>query len=89
MELNVENLAEALTEAVREYIADEETYTDNVQVRINTLTGEVEIADPEDDLPDCDYYPVMDLVRMSVANPGSWEPDTDAIADVAAEYAVD
>lgn len=75
-----------LTSLVREYIAEEEAYTDNVQLQINTLTFEMEIADPENDLPDCDYYPMMDLVRMSVSNPGSWEPDPDAIADVAAEY---
>lgn len=75
-----------LTSLVKEYIAEEEAYTDNVQLQINTLTFEMEIADPENDLPDCDYYPMMDLVRMSVSNPGSWEPDPDAIADVAAEY---
>ncbi len=75
-----------ITAAVDTYIADEECYTDNVQLQIDTLTGEICIADTDNDLPSCDYYPVMDLVRMSVVNPGQWEPDIDAIADVAASY---
>ena len=75
-----------LKEIVSEYIAEEEAYSDDVQLQINTLNWEMEIADPENDLPDCDYWPMMDLVRMSAANPGKWEPDPDAIEEVAAEY---
>lgn len=75
-----------LNSLVKEYIAEEEAYTDNVQLQINTTTWEMEIADPENDLPDCDYYPMMDLVKMSIDNPGTWEPDNAAIEEVAAEY---
>ena len=46
----------------------------------------MDIADPENDLPNCDYYPMMDLVKMSVTEPGKWVPDMDAINEVAAEY---
>lgn len=84
--MNTSDFIKRLTETVEEYISAEESYSDDVQLQINTLTFEKEIADPENDLPDCDYYPMMDLVRMSTENPGQWEPDTDAIADVAAEY---
>lgn len=84
--MNTEKFIEKVTEVVKEYIADEEAYSDDVQLQINTLTWEMEIADPENDLPDCDYCPVMDLVKMSVAEPGKWEPDGDAITDLAAEY---
>ncbi|MEZ3550693.1 MAG: hypothetical protein K1W02_08175 [Muribaculaceae bacterium] len=84
--MNTSDFIKRLTETVEEYISAEESYSDDVQLQINTLTFEMEIADPENDLPDCDYYPMMDLVRMSTENPGQWEPDTDAIADVAAEY---
>lgn len=76
----------ALTDLVNEYIATEEAYSDDVQLEINTTTWEMDIADPENDLPNCDYYPMMDLVKMSAVNPGQWEPDHEAIADVAAEY---
>ena len=75
-----------LTETVEDYIAGEESYSDDVQLEINTVTWDMDIADPENDLPNCDYYPIMDLVRMSSKNPGQWEPDTDAINEVAAEY---
>ncbi len=84
--MNTKAFIENLTSLVNEYIAEEEAYTDNVQLQINTLTWEMEIADPDNDLPDCDYYPMMDLVQMSTENPGAWEPDPEAIESIAAEY---
>ena len=84
--MNTKDFTKTLTLIVEDYIAGEEAYSDDVQLQINTLTFDMEIADPENDLPDCDYYPMMDLVRMSTKNPGQWEPDPDAIAEVAAEY---
>ena len=76
----------AITRIVEDFIAEEEAYSDDVQLEINTMTWEMDIADPENDLPDCDYYPVMDLVKMSSTEPGKWEPDIEAIEDLAAEY---
>lgn len=84
--MNTETFIKNLTDLVKEYIAAEESFSDDVQLQINTVTMELEIADPENDLPNCDYYPMMDLVRMSATDPGRWEPDTDAIAEVAADY---
>ncbi|MDE6577540.1 MAG: hypothetical protein K2J82_04155 [Muribaculaceae bacterium] len=84
--MNTKEFISSLREIVREYIADEEAYNDDVQLQINTTTWELEIADPENDLPNCDYYPMMDLVSMSSTEPGKWEPDEEAIAEVAAEY---
>ena len=52
--MNTKDFINRLTDLVKEYIAEEEAYTDNVQLQINTLTWEMEIADPENDLPDCD-----------------------------------
>ena len=75
-----------ITEVVKDYIASEESYSDDVQLEINTTNWEMDIADPENDLPDCDYYPLMDLVKMSVSQPGKWEPDKEAIESIAAEY---
>lgn len=85
--MNTTDFIKKLTELVKDYIAEEESYSDDVQLEINTMTWEMDIADPENDLPSCDYYPMMELVKMSASEPGRWEPDTDAIADVAAEYA--
>lgn len=77
---------ELITAIVNEYILDEENYSDDVQLEINTTTWEMDIADPENDLPSCDYYPIMDLVKMSTSEPGKWEPDEEAIESLAAEY---
>lgn len=84
--MNTNDFIKALTNLVEEYTAAEEAYSDDVQLEINTTTWEMDIADPENDLPNCDYYPMMDLVKMSASNPGQWEPDNNAIVDIAAEY---
>ncbi|MDE6009710.1 MAG: hypothetical protein K2G90_10935 [Muribaculaceae bacterium] len=84
--MNTKEFIKSLQSVVKEYIADEEAYSDDVQLRINTTNWQIDIADPEDDLPNCDYYPIMDLVSMSTTAPGQWEPDEGAIAEVAAEY---
>lgn len=84
--MNTKDFIKTLTNLVEEYISAEEAYSDDVQLEINTTTWEMDIADPENDLPNCDYYPMMDLVKMSASNPGQWEPDRDAIVDIAAEY---
>lgn len=84
--MDTKEFIKRLTNLVKEYIAEEEAYSDNVQLQINTVNYDMEIVDPENDLPNCDYWPIMDLVQMSATEPGRWEPDTEAIADVAAEY---
>lgn len=84
--MDTKEFTKRLTELVEDYIAAEESYSDDVQLEINTVNWEMDIADPENDLPNCDYYPMMDLVRMSATEPGRWEPDPEAISDVAAEY---
>ncbi|MCH5233634.1 MAG: hypothetical protein J1E78_08345 [Muribaculaceae bacterium] len=73
-------------ETVEDFISAEESYSDDIQLEINTTDWSMDIADPENDLPDCDYYPIMDLVKMSVDDPGKWEPDMEAIESLAAEY---
>lgn len=85
--MNTKEFIKRLTDTVEDFISAEESYSDDVQLEINTLTWEMDIADPENDLPDCDYYPLMDLVKVSVETPGKWEPDASAIESVAAEYA--
>ncbi|MCM1336929.1 MAG: hypothetical protein NC187_06935 [Candidatus Amulumruptor caecigallinarius] len=79
-------LADRIAALVREYIENEELYSDNVQLAINPSSLDLEIADPDDDLPELDYYPMMDLVAADTANPGRWVADVDAIEEVAAEY---
>ncbi len=91
--MNKEDLEKKITAAVEEYIADEETYDDNARVQIDPETWKVTMVDSDDesygDVAGMDYYDVMDLVRMSVAEPGKWEPDREAIASVAEEELAD
>ena len=75
-----------IAQLVEKFIKDENAYSDNVQLQITISDLSLAIADPEQDLPECDYYPMMDLVLGSSENPGQWEPDPDAIAEVAADY---
>ena len=84
--MNTKQFTDNLREIVLEYIASEEAYSDDVQLEINTSDWSMDIADPENDLPNCDYYPMMDLVKMSISDPGKWEPDEAAIESIASEY---
>ena len=84
--MNTKDFINRIRETVEEYIAGEEGYSDDVQLEINTTDWSMDIADPENDLPDCDYYPLMDLIKMSVEEPGKWLPDESAIESIAAEY---
>lgn len=84
--MNHNDFTDRIRETVEDFIAAEESYSDDVQLEINTTDWSMDIADPENDLPNCDYYPIMDLVKMSVTDPGKWEPDENAIESIAAEY---
>lgn len=84
--MNTSEFIRRIKETVEDYIAAEESYSDDVQLEINTTDWSMDIADPENDLPNCDYYPLLDLIKMSVTNPGQWVPDEEAIQSVAAEY---
>lgn len=84
--MNHKDFTDRIRETVEDFIAAEESYSDDVQLEINTTDWSMDIADPENDLPNCDYYPIMDLVKMSITDPGKWEPDENAIESIAAEY---
>ena len=84
--MNTTEFTRRVREIVEEFIDGEESYSDNVQLEINTTDWSMDIADPDNDLPNCDYYPIMDLVKMSIDNPGRWLPDEAAIESLAAEY---
>lgn len=81
-------LTEAIRRTVEEYIESEQQYDDDVQLQIDRTDFDVTIADPDQDLPECDYYPMMDLVQMSADDDGRWLPDDDAIASVVDEYVI-
>lgn len=82
-----EALRRAIAGAVQAYLDNEEAYSDATQVQIDTTSLEAELADPDQDLPGFDYFDVMDFVRMGAD--GEWISDPEAIADAAAQYAVE
>lgn len=78
-----------LNDAVTRYLHNEEEFGDDSAVEIDPATLTVRlVAEPEDE-ESLDYYPVMDFVSMSLADPGKWEIDHEAIKEVAAEYCPD
>ena len=83
-----EELVEAIRNVVEEYIESEQQYSDDVQLQIDRTSFEPAIADPEQDLPECDYYPMMELISMSTEEEGRWLPDEEAIESVVDEYVI-
>ena len=74
---------------LEEYLDAPEAGGDNVMIEVNPADREVRLNDDEDvdpDASDLDYWPVMDLLQMSVSDPGQWDIDTDAVDELVAAY---
>lgn len=87
----MKELETRLLAAVEDYLKGEEGYGDATLVEIDPAdlsVALVESEDVEEDIDDSEkgYCPVMDLVKMSLENPGVWLPDPEAIASLATEY---
>lgn len=81
-----EIFCQQIYDMVEEYLGNEEAYSDDAQLEINTENLSLSITDSDQEMMYCDYYPIMDFVRVSENDPGLWEPDRVAIEDVAADY---
>lgn len=81
-----EELERRIRGVVDEYLRHDDDYEGDVQLAINPSDLTLEIADPDDDLPELDYFPMMDLICINSGDPLRWEPDDEAIAEVAAQY---
>lgn len=80
---------EKITGLLEEYLEAPEAWGDNVMIEVDPSTMEARLNDDEDaDMEDSglDYWPVMDLLQMSVDNPGDWEIDPDAVAELLESY---
>ncbi len=74
---------------LEEYLDAPEAWGDNVMIEVNPANREVRLNDDEDvdpDASDLDYWPVMDLLQMSVSEPGQWDIDADAVDELVASY---
>lgn len=74
---------------LKEYLDAPEAWGDNVMIEVNPADREVRLNDDEDvdpDASDLDYWSVMDLLQMSVSDPGQWDIDADAVDELVASY---
>ncbi len=74
---------------LKEYIEAPEAWSDNVMIEVNPDSKEICLNDDEEvdvDNSALDYWPVMDLLQMSVENPGEWEIDPDAVNEMVESY---
>ncbi len=84
----ITEFTDRLRDIIQEYIDHEDSYCDDVQLSIDPSNLSLSIADPEDDLPNLDYYPMMELISTSTSEPGKWLPDEDAINEVISSYII-
>ncbi len=74
---------------LKEYLEAPEAWSDNVMIEVNPDSKEICLNDDEEvdvDNSALDYWPVMDLLQMSVENPGEWEIDPDAVDEMVESY---
>ncbi len=74
---------------LKEYLEAPEAWSDNVMIEVNPDSKEICLNDDEEvdvDNSALDYWPVMDLLQMSVENPGEWEIDPDAVNEMVESY---
>lgn len=83
------DIKEKIKSLLEEYLEAPEAWGDDVMIEVNPATLEMRLCDDEDidaETSALDYWPVMDLLQMSVSHPGDWEIDPDALAEMAADY---
>lgn len=82
-------IKEKVKALLEEYLEAPEAWSDNVMVEIDPETLDYALYDGDDEgLDDSkkDYWEVMDLLSMSVEDPGRWEIDADALDELADTY---
>lgn len=82
-------IKESVKALLKEYLEAPEAWSDNVMVEIDPTTLDCVLYDGDDadvENSDRDYWDVMDLLEMSVENPGEWEIDPAALDELALTY---
>ncbi|MBD5204053.1 MAG: hypothetical protein HDS82_04160 [Bacteroidales bacterium] len=83
--METQELRKKVEDLVAEYIECDQAWGDSPMIEINPSTFEMNIVDEETD-DSLDYVDMMDLLHMSVSNPGAWEADTEAILSLVESY---
>lgn len=82
-------IKEEVKALLEEYLDAPEAWSDNVMIEVDPQTLDCRLYDEDDadiEASDKDYWEVMDLLSMSVDDPGRWEIDRDALDELAASY---
>lgn len=84
-------MEEKIKNLLNEYLEAPEAWSDNVMIEVNPSSLEMRLNDDEDidtENSELDFWPVMDLLQMSLQNPGQWDIDPTAVAEMAADYSL-
>ncbi len=82
-------LKDKIEALLEEYLEAPEAWSDNVMIEVNPESVDARLAEVDDEAIETsplDYWAVMDLLQMSVSNPGEWEIDREALDELAASY---
>ena len=82
-------IKEEVKALLEEYLDAPEAWSDNVMIEVDPYTLDCRLYDEEDsdvEASDKDYWEVMDLLSMSLDDPGKWEIDPDALDELAETY---
>ncbi|MDE7496925.1 MAG: hypothetical protein K2M67_08775 [Muribaculaceae bacterium] len=70
---------------VADYLECDQAWGDSPMIEIDPSDFSMRITE-EEERPELDYVDMMDLLQMSVTDPGQWEADEEAIAYLADSY---
>lgn len=82
-------IKEEVKALLEEYLEAPEAWSDNVMIEVDPSTLDARLVDEDEVDPESsekDYWEVMDLLSMSVEDPGKWEIDPDALEELTASY---
>ena len=82
-------IKEEVKALLEEYLEAPEAWSDNVMIEVDPKTLDCRLYDEEEadvEASEKDYWEVMDLLSMSVEDPGRWEIDSEALDELVASY---
>ena len=78
-------IIEKVAALVADYLECDQAWGDSPMIEIDPSDFSMRITE-EEERPELDYVDMMDLLQMSVTDPGQWEADEEAIASLADSY---
>lgn len=82
-------IKEEVKALLEEYLEVPEAWSDHVMIEVDPKTLDCHLYDEDEadvEASEKDYWEVMDLISMSVDDPGKWEIDPEALDELAASY---